>query len=178
MTLFAKVVAFVAALLPAPRVIYSLDGVSPYLSRYYILGRPRMADGSSPFDRFGNPKKDAIWGDGPGIYLHRFHRSDAEPELHNHPFENSASLVLVGGYTEERLVGNTVERRELRPGDVNVIGHDTFHRVELSGPEAWSLFVVSRKSQSWGFLDHARREYTPHREFFAKRSRERAGVVS
>ena len=66
-----------------PRIIMDGLGKSPYLSRFYIFGAPTMPDGSSPFDQFGNPKRDAKWKDGWGLYIHRFHRSDVDQELHN-----------------------------------------------------------------------------------------------
>ena len=48
-----RLVERLAARLSNPRVIYDMTGTSPYLSRYYLLGRPRMADGSDPFDQYG-----------------------------------------------------------------------------------------------------------------------------
>src|SRR5271167_2887082 len=60
----------------------------PYLTRYYFFGKDR---------KFCN------------LYLHHFHRSDMDKGmngyglLHNHPWPFSLSLILVGGYDEERL---------------------------------------------------------------------------
>ena len=47
------------------------------------------------------------------MYLHLFIRPDEERAIHNHPWLWSASLILVGGYTEERLHrnGQTFMRR-------------------------------------------------------------------
>ena len=56
-----QVLRWITGKMSNPRVIYDMMGESPYLSRYYILGRPRMADGSDPFDRFGNPHPETIW---------------------------------------------------------------------------------------------------------------------
>lgn len=174
MSTVRSLLLLLTSLLPSPRVILALDGISPYLSRWYLLGRPTMPDGSSPFDATGAPREGAEWSDGYGLYIHRFHQSDLEEELHDHPFAFAISLVLSGSYTEKRLYPNRgiVSRRVTR-GDLNVIGPETFHRVELAeGEEAWSVFLVAPKSKSWGFL-RPWGTVTPFREFFAERSRAR-----
>lgn len=130
------------------RTVVGLDG-SPFLSKY------RLA-------RLGG------WC----LYLHRFHRGDADTELHNHPWW-CASLVLVGGYREERLgADGPVRVFERRPGGVNVIARDVFHRVELDRGECWTLFLHATAAQPWGFIDRATRAFTPWREFFARKAAE------
>lgn len=165
-----NIIEAIASLLPQPRVIYGPTGETPYLSRYYLVGQPTMPDGSHPFDENGQSKKEVIWPKGFGIYLHCFHRSDADRELHNHPFEKSFSIILSGGYSEERRVGRGVSRRNLEAGDINIIDANTFHRVDLKSTgsgelEAWTLFVVSGRSQSWGFWDRVTGKFTPWRTF-------------
>jgi hypothetical protein len=109
------VIAKLAKLLPPPRVLYSLDGSTPYLSRWYLMGRPRMLDGGDPFDSVGNKKPEAITQSGPTLVLHQFHRGDQERDLHNHPVKFAASLVLAGGYIEfRRTRDGTVQSRMLR----------------------------------------------------------------
>jgi hypothetical protein len=167
-----RLVSWVASKLPAPRVIQDGLGRSAYLSRYYLIPsqRPRMPDGSEPFDRWGNPREETSWPDKPwALYLHRFHRSDVDRELHNHPWQWAVSLVLVGGYLEERRVRDehrdAVEYRCVRPGAINIIRGDDFHRVDLLEHDAWTLFLVGPKVQSWGFWDPASHRVTPWREF-------------
>lgn len=149
----------------APRVIMDLDGRSPYLSRYYLRGRPRMPDGSEPFEPGGGTKEGAIDPPGWGLYLHRFHRGDLDRELHNHPWRWSLSLILAGGYLEERRQGDRIVRRRLRPGAINWIGQDDFHRVDLTDGECWSLFVAGPKVSGWGFWDRSSGEIIPWRTF-------------
>lgn len=109
-----------AATLPPPRVITDREtGGRPYLSRYYLFGKSR--DGA---DESGSPVPF-------NVFLHRFHRSDDDGALHSHPWEWAVSFVLVGGYSEERRVGDEVERREVRPFSFNVITDEDFHRVDL-----------------------------------------------
>lgn len=104
------------------------------------------------------------------VYLHFFHRSDADLELHNHPWAGT-SLILTGGYREERRFRGGIETRIFRPGDVNVLMPDTFHRVDLLDPAAgcWTLFVTGQRVQDWGFWDRYTDVFTPWKEALRKR---------
>ena len=82
----------------------------------------------------------------PGVYLHYFFRGDSRGKMHNHPWSRAVSLILTGGYTEERLApGGTVQRRRFAPGDVNRLERDTFHRVDLDGGGCWTLFITGQR---------------------------------
>ena len=164
------------------RTIFSDDRVSPYLTRFYV----------SP---------DRAWWRRhlPGVFLHWFHRSDADRELHCHPWRWSVSLVLSGGYVEERLNEDfaridfrvarsmhegrnlpTGERRFV-PGTINVIHDTTFHRVTLLDKRgALTFFIAGPKvgipdDSSWGFLsrDGTTYETVGEREDRLNRSRPR-----
>ena len=107
------------------------------------------------------------------LVLHRFARSDAARELHNHPWYGVA-LILWGGYREERRVWNptgggleSVRVRHLRPGNLNFLAPHTFHRADLTVHESWSLFLTGPIVQSWGFWCRDTGRYTPWREFVA-----------
>jgi len=87
-------------------------------------------------------------------YLHRFVSQDSERWLHDHPF-NGLSLVLAGGYTEERLLaldwpGLATTCRRIRW--INWIGARCFHRILAPAPNTWTLFLHGRKHKGWGFL--------------------------
>lgn len=90
----------------------------------------------------------------PGIYLHKFFMGDKDRHLHNHPWRWSFSLVLTGGYDEERLVEDTVKTRRVSPGRLNLLTGNTFHRISLvdAGYGAWTLFCSGPKVKGWGFL--------------------------
>jgi hypothetical protein len=117
---------------------------NPYLTRYYLFGKDR---------KFGN------------IFLHHFHKSDSDADddqwktllMHNHPWPWSFSLILLGGYTEERRVwahsGWGVSSKEYRPGSFNYLTDKDFHRVDLLENDGWSLFFTGWRSdkRSWGF---------------------------
>ncbi len=164
------------ARLPHPRIIFDRAGRSPYLSRWYLLNSPTMPDGSWPFDASGGPRDGIRWSEERwGLYLHRFHRGDDDQELHNHPWRWALSLILVGGYWEERRVSNglpfpgyRVERRIVRPWTFNRIDADDFHRVDLLEEDAWSLFFVGPKFQSWGFWNRETERFMPWRDFINK----------
>ena len=113
----------------------------------------------------------------PGVYLHFINRSDADRELHNHPWETAASIILWGGYVETRasirdstvaalryndqprpwLVEHVVPKKRIyRAGDLNVIRKNDFHRLELTSRFTVTLFVAGHRAQEeWGFVDLA-----------------------
>jgi hypothetical protein len=116
----------------------------------------------------------------PTVFLHHFRDSDQEVELHNHPWELALSLILAGGYAEERRVPDrfaidsdaatdhwTTVLREVRPGTWNAIRKDDFHRVTLYEHDAWSLFITGKKAQSWSFWSKETRETVPWRQYRA-----------
>lgn len=129
-------------------------GNLPYMSRYYLLGRPRkMPDGSSPFDEFGAPKPNAPVRNCPSVVVHRIHRSDSAEFLHNHPWRWALSVVLVGGYREYRVRGDgvAVECRDRRRFTINFIRAGQFHRIELIDAETWTFVIRGRRFREWAY---------------------------
>ena len=108
---------------------------TPYLERYFLAGwnptRPRK---------------------GPAVYLHHFVASDPADQVHSHPWIWSASVILVGGYREERCIGDARTVREYRPGDVNVLLPADRHRIDLLGADCWTLFLAGDFRQPWAFF--------------------------
>lgn len=162
---------WVVSKMARPRIIFDRAGGTPYLSRYYLFGRPKMPDGSQVFDQFGNPHPEAVWpAGGLGLYIHKFHRSDDDFDLHNHPWSWALSIVLAGGYVEERRDGNDIVRvRRVKPFSINFIRATDFHRVDLIEKDAWSLFIAGPKIASWAFWNRDTGETVPWREFIAKK---------
>jgi hypothetical protein len=165
----------VAPLFPA-RVI-ERDNGDPYLERYYVCGRAPAY--------FPVPVKERL-AFLPTVFLHRFVRSDQDRELHNHPWDHSTSFILAGGYREERrwaIFENDedfdcfeVHEHTFRPGDLNRISCDDFHRVDLLEHDAWTIFITGTKKQSWGFWDRDTGEFIPWREHLARRQNAGANV--
>lgn len=125
------------------RVIHG-DLDEPYLERYFLFRVP------TPFG--------PVQG-----YLHRFVASDPDRGLHDHPWNRAISLVLAGGYTEQRFAhhsasGPVIVERRVGPGRLNILRGGDFHRVlivarpDAPASEAWSLFVHGRYVKPWGFL--------------------------
>lgn len=102
------------------------------------------------------------------VKIHNFHRGDEDVELHNHPWSWAISLILKGGYWEERLKGNKIEVSILSPGDFNLLLNDTFHRV-IKAEGTWSLFITGPEVDTWFFLDPSTHRMYPWRQFIANK---------
>lgn len=150
-----KLCEWVASFLPSV-TIPDTEG-KPYLTRYFPFGKER---------KYFN------------VFLHYFHASDKDHGddgsllLHNHPWRLSLSLILVGGYSEERRhPDDTIERKEFPAGSFNYLNDGHFHRVDLLGKDGWSLFMTGwrrNEKSSWGFWNRNSKTYIPFREQLAK----------
>ena len=109
------------------------DDSAPKIHRYYLFGTGKTF----------------------GVFVHHFVGDDAPAMFHDHPWSWGISLVLRGGYIEERREPDgRVAKRLLRPGRLNWLRPGMFHRVELRDRRpAWTLFVHGPKVTRWGFLD-------------------------
>jgi hypothetical protein len=115
-------------------------GQRPYLDRYFVAGW-------NPYDRQRHG----------ALFLHHFRASDEPDRVHSHPWAWALSLILSGGYTEERC-DPTGQRtvHTYRPGDVNVLVPTDRHRVELLESDCWTLFLTGDYQQPWTFFPHCR----------------------
>ena len=141
-----------------PNIIFDHEGTTPYLSRYYLFRGPKSKDGSHPFDEFGRPKSNIVRTEGWSLVIHNFHQSDSTTKLHNHGWTWGLSFVLSGGYTEEKLVGDKVIRRTIKPFSFNVIRPNDFHRVDLIEKDAWTLFFRGPRLNEWFYKDRLTHE--------------------
>lgn len=94
-----------------------------------------------------------------GIFLHRFHRSDEDRALHDHPWA-FVTFILWRGYFEHtpcyckdpNCAATTIKRKWplmicYRPATWR-------HRVELvDGKVAWTLVFRFRERRIWGFWE-------------------------
>lgn len=118
----------------APLERIERDG-QPYLTRYFLSGW-------SPHNRRS----------GPALFLHHFVASDAHTQVHSHPWGWSLSIILVGGYREQRCTSTgQTDERIYTPGDVNVLMPDDKHRIDLIGKDCWTLFLAGDFAQQWAF---------------------------
>jgi hypothetical protein len=144
---------------------------SVYLKRYFIL-RNNDADRSGGIRNA--PAHSWTWrrdGNGCQVYLHCIKRSDADRELHDHPW-SFVSLMLWRGYVEETPGGFARKW----PGMVLVRGTTWRHRVHIPGKQAWSLVFTSGKKRTWGFWRDG--AFIPWRQFIAKKCADRKGSPS
>jgi hypothetical protein len=133
------------------REIYRRDN-NKYLTRYYVFRKPFK------------------WM--PSVYLHCFHASDEDLELHNHDWNRSVSFILTGSYLEERLNSdNKIVTRILKPGMMNYIRAKDFHRVELQSDRVWTLFISGSKAhgKGWGFIQRDTLKYVPWQEHVSQK---------
>lgn len=107
------------------------------------------------------------------IYLHRIPRRDEDPEHHSHPWPAALAVVLMGGYTEERLEQGRVVTRWRGPGSAHLLRRTTYHRISALGPApVWTLFIpFGRNDDAWSFRDPATGETTGWREFITRQGR-------
>lgn len=83
------------------------------------------------------------------IRIHHILREDADPYLHDHPW-NWRTIVLRGWYIEEDVFGMTRVRRR---GDTRGATAETLHRIsQVSHGGVWTLFIMRRRRNRWGFM--------------------------
>lgn len=95
-----------------------------------------------------------------GVRLHHIVRSDADRELHDHPF-TFVSIILWGGYYEHTVDGRCTW---YGPGSIVVRSADVLHRLKLERETvqvwpaydrdipAWTLVFRGPLRREWGFL--------------------------
>ena len=128
-----------------------------------VRKRLRRFDGQVHMDRWGFELERVG-----GVFVHRLTAPDPSLDLHDHPWW-FASLVLVGGYREQRaLCRDAPLLAELADspgggGERGVAGHracgslkvmrlDECHRiVRLDGRACWTLVVHGPHRRRWGF---------------------------
>lgn len=108
---------------------------APYMERYFL------------FKAFGVT-----------FCLHRWLAPDGERELHDHPWRWARSIVLSGGYWEDRLdgldpkYGVLKSRKAIRRWRTNRLTPTDFHSVVSLKPNTWTLFWYGQRFKGWGFL--------------------------
>ena len=154
-----------------PKFTIENEGL-PYLTRFYLIRKAHSKN--EPIEE-GSAAPTFKFNRYLSVYLHYFHRGDEDASLHNHPWKTSFSLILTNGYMEERWDHKLqkVVTRKIRPGSINRINADDFHRVELLDPNrgAWTLFFSGeRLDRPWGFWWPGVHEFTPWFHFVRKRN--------
>jgi hypothetical protein len=125
-------------------------------------------------ERDGRPYLDrwhiAHFKCGQRLYLHYFHRGDAEDYNHDHPW-SFWSLILWGGYYEVTPFPDGSDERQTWYYPLSLLKRPATwkHRVKLpEGRVAITLVWTGRKERSWGF-------WCPERGFVHWRQHELQG---
>jgi hypothetical protein len=96
------------------------------------------------------------------VFLHRIYKADGDRHMHNHPWPDSGSLILWGGYREERVgtidlgragmfVGSKVHHL-YQASDTMRLYPGTYHRITDVFPNTWTLFWTRARAREWSFL--------------------------
>lgn len=119
------------------------DYHSPYLTRLILLKTEKLS-----------------------IYLHKFHRSDAD-DLHDHPW-NFLSFILWRGYNEYYIdERGAISRRRVWPGQIIYRPAEHAHRVVLiDNKPAYTLVIHGPYVRLWGF--YVRGKWQFFRDYFFK----------
>lgn len=93
------------------------------------------------------------------FFIHKFLDSDDDRGLHDHPWNWSVSVILVGSYIEHFLTKwNEIMFRTRDRFKPKLIKGNDFHRVELQRDEqernkpVWTLFIHGTRTKTWGFM--------------------------
>jgi len=120
--------------LAAPDLIIAPDG-NPYLYRWWVIPHNNLC----------------------GVYFHIQVADDPERPLHDHPFDNT-STILAGGFLEKidtnpEFKPGVCPTRRRRPGDVVFRQAEWAHRLFLPEgvPYSMSLFTTGPHRRDWGF---------------------------
>ena len=145
-----------AATLPVRHIL--AENGTPYLDRYKLHGWTPDARVETPCS----------------VYLHHIHRPDLDEALHSHPWDWSQTMILVGGYEEQRGVlqpdGSLLRlpNQLLLDGQSNEMAAGDVHRIVRLVDETWTLFMAGPKASSWGFYVEGR-GLVPWRQRLAER---------
>lgn len=99
------------------------------------------------------------------LMLHKFHRSDEDRELHDHPW-NFYTLILTKGYWEHSefqygITNATLRHRVWYPRfSVLYRRAEWRHRVEIKEAPVWTLVLRLGRRREWGFWNNAGK-FTP-----------------
>lgn len=134
---------------------YNLPG---YMNRWWlvpyraVIARPGgQTDGTGPVTGF-RPIARLLQRFDIAIRVHEILRSDEDRSPHDHPWPY-LTIILKGGYSENRYdsEGNFVSQRWHGPGSILYRPANSWHRLDLDGASATTLFITGKKCQTWGF---------------------------
>lgn len=88
----------------------------------------------------------------PSIRIHHILRADTARDPHDHPWD-ARTIILKGGYTERRLIGDAKKVFCRWRGDTATLKYGEYHSIdEVSAGGVWTMFITYRYRGPWGFL--------------------------
>lgn len=120
--------------------LYNRDG-SYYMNRFWLMPRCLLGhdENGNLFPRAWLPFI---------VRIHHIQSRDGR-DLHDHPADYR-TLILRGCYMEQDIYG---VNRLRRAGDTAAWRAQNFHTItEVDFGGVWTLFIMGRKNNNWGFL--------------------------
>lgn len=135
-----------------PYVNITRDGMTVYMERWWLMPKWALVKyqaatppGIQSYRRSWLPFS---------IRLHHICRPDFGMYLHDHP-GNYRAIILKGGYVEEDIFG---VKRFYGAGTTRRASALNFHSiVEVPEKGAWTIFIMGRHYNQWGFLVNNRK---------------------
>ena len=87
------------------------------------------------------------------IRVHHIISSDGTPFLHTHPF-NYISIIFKGGYEEEILNGDKLEKVQNKIGSIIFRNHKTPHRIIKVKGDICKTFFITWVIGDWKLIKH------------------------
>lgn len=126
--------------------LYKLDK-RVYMDRWWLMPRWLL----------GRDEKDQLYPFSWLSFIVRIHHiqlPDDERDLHDHPADYR-TIILRGWYVEENIYGERFLRQQ---GETVCARAENFHTiVQISEGGVWTLFMLRKKRNEWGFLVNGRK---------------------
>ena len=106
------------------------------------------------------------------VCLHWINKPDREPCLHDHPV-TFFSIILRGGYTEERIVNGVYSQRTHRWFNFIRASPLDQHRIIHVRPNTLTLVFMGPKKREWGF--HTPSGWVHWKDYYTKQRAEKQG---
>jgi hypothetical protein len=100
-----------------------------------------------------------------GIYVHWINLPDSDPDLHDHPW-NFTSTILRGGYVESAAPISDPSKARIKAWSrwsTHRMTQDQCHKIVILAPDTVTLIFVGRRRGSWGF--YTPNGYVPHEQY-------------
>lgn len=134
-----------------------------YMDRYWLF---------NPYPTSEEERHNRKWWQMamPSVRIHVIRLPDQDRDLHSHPWD-ARTVILDGGYTEERLAGfvmlngewhrDWVVTQSLIAGDTAALRPNDYHRItELHGGRpVYTLFITWQYAAKWGFRVNGKHVY-------------------